>query len=105
VGGLHIPQTAQRKPQWGTVVSVGPGISVPAVECPHCEKSPGDSGCAICYGRGVYPDTVPLDIKPGDRVYFDAYGAGEIELDGERLLIKAYYELLAVEECDGIRQG
>ena len=56
--GLVIPDTAQEKPQEGTVVAVGPGR----------------------FDDGV---RVPMDIKVGDVVLYSKYGGTEVKASGE----------------------
>jgi len=64
-GGIIIPDTAQEKPQEGTVVSAG-------------------------NGRLLDDGTVkPLDIKEGDTVLFNKYGGMELSLgDGDYIFLK-----------------
>ena len=72
--GLVIPDTAQEKPQQGTVVAVGPGrIS--------------DQG-----------ERIALDIKEGDTVVYSKYGGTEIKIGGEEYLILSARDILAVVE-------
>jgi chaperonin GroES len=62
-GGIILPETAQKKPQFATVVAVGPG------------KLSKD-------GAFLTPD-----LAEGDRVVFAKYGGTEVTVDGEELLI------------------
>ena len=71
--GLVIPDTAQEKPQEGTVVAVGPGR----------------------FDDGV---RVPMDIKVGDVVLFKKYGPDEIEMDGKKYLVGDEDDILAIIE-------
>ena len=57
--GIVLPETAQERPQSGTVVAVGEGRH-------------NDDGKLI-----------PIDLKEGDVVIFAKYGGHEIEDDGE----------------------
>ncbi|WP_299275419.1 co-chaperone GroES, partial [uncultured Georgenia sp.] len=61
--GLVIPDTAQEKPQEGSVVAVGPGRV-------------DDNG-----------NRVPLDVKVGDVVIYSKYGGTEVKYGGEEYLI------------------
>jgi chaperonin GroES len=73
-GGIVLPETAKEKPQRGEVLAVGPG-----------ERN--DKG-----------ESVPLDVKVGDKVLFAKYAGTEIKLDGDKLLILRETDLLAVVE-------
>ena len=71
--GLVIPDTAQEKPQQGTVLAVGPGR----------------------FDDGV---RVPMDVKVGDVVLYSKYGGTEIKHGGEDLLVLSARDILAVIE-------
>jgi chaperonin GroES len=62
--GLYIPETAQEKPQKGTVVAVGPG------------KYADLTG-----------NLIPLSVKIGDQVLYGKYSGQEITIDGKEFLI------------------
>ncbi len=62
-GGIVVPETAQEKPQRGTVVAVGEGKR-------------GDEG-----------DLVKPEVEVGDKVIFSKYGGHEVKVDGEEYLI------------------
>ncbi|MFP6612090.1 MAG: co-chaperone GroES [Pirellulales bacterium] len=70
-GGIVLPDSAQEKPQLGTVVAIGPGRLL-------------DSG-----QRGE------LSVAVGDKVYFGKYGGVEQEVDGRELKILREGDLLA----------
>ncbi|NUQ00809.1 MAG: co-chaperone GroES [Armatimonadetes bacterium] len=71
-GGIVLPESAQKKPQEGEVLAVGPGRL-------------SDKG-----------ERVPVDVKVGDTVVFAKYGGTEIKLgDGEVLILRAD-DILAV---------
>ncbi len=70
-GGIVLPNSAQEKPQLGTVVAIGPGRLL-------------DSG-----QRGE------LSVAVGDKVYFGKYGGVEQEVDGRELKILREGDLLA----------
>lgn len=73
-GGIIIPDTAQEKPMQGTVLATGNGrIS--------------DQG-----------NTVPLQLKDGDKVLYGKYSGQEITVDGEELLIMRESDVFAVVE-------
>jgi chaperonin GroES len=76
-GGIIIPDTAKEKPQEGEIIAVGPGA------------------------RDEDGKTVPLDVKPGDRVLFGKWSGTEVKIDGEDLLIMKESDILGVVERDG----
>ncbi len=70
-GGIIIPDTAQEKPQQGTVVAVGPG------------KYADSTGTLI-----------PMTTTVGDEVYYGKYAGTEITLDGEIYMIMRESDIL-----------
>ena len=70
-GGIVLPDSAQEKPQRGTIVAVGPGKLL-------------DSG-----ERG------DLSVAVGDEVIFGKYGGSEIEVDGSEYKILRETDILA----------
>ncbi len=56
--GIYIPETAQEKPQQGTVVAVGDGKK-----------------------------DEPMTVKVGDKVLYSKYGGTEITIDGKEYLM------------------
>ena len=69
--GIILPDTAQEKPQMGTVLATGPGkIS--------------DSG-----------DLVKMTLKNGDKVLYGKYSGTEISVDGDDVLIMRQSDILA----------
>ena len=72
--GIVIPDTAQEKPQEGTVVAVGPGRV-------------DDNG-----------KRVPIDVKVGDTVLYSKYGGTEVKYGGEEYLVLSARDVLAVVE-------
>jgi chaperonin GroES len=71
VAGIVLPDTAQEKPQRGTVLAVGPGTL-------------NDKG-----------ERVALDVAEGDVVVFSKYGGTEIKVDAEDYLILRESDVLA----------
>jgi chaperonin GroES len=71
--GLVIPDTAQEKPQEGTVVAVGPGR----------------------FDDGV---RTPMDVKVGDVVLYSKYGGTEVKASGEEYLVLSARDILAIIE-------
>ena len=73
-GGLHIPDSAQEKPQEAEVIAVGKGKRL-------------EDG-----------KLTPLDVKVGDRVLLGKYSGNEIKLDGQDYLIVREDEVLGILE-------
>ena len=71
-GGIILPDTAQEKPQQGTVVAVGPGKRQ-------------DNG-----------DLLPVGVKVGDLVIFGQYGGNEVKIDGDEYLILSESDIYGV---------
>ncbi len=70
--GLYLPDSAQEKPQRGTVLAVGPGKRL-------------DSG-----------QLSALDIKVGDTVLYGKYGGTEVSVDGKDVMILRAEDVLGV---------
>ena len=70
-GGIVLPDSAQEKPQRGTIVAVGPGKLLESGE------------------RG------DLSVAVGDEVIFGKYGGSEIEVDGNEYKILRESDILA----------
>lgn len=70
-GGIVLPDSAQEKPQRGTVVAIGPGRLL-------------DSG-----NRGE------LSVKVGDEVIYGKWGGTDIEINGEEVKILKETDILA----------
>lgn len=64
--GLIIPDQAQEKPVWATVLEVGP--------------------------------KVPEEVVKGMQVLHSKWGGSDIEVDGEKLMMLRYSDLLATRE-------
>lgn len=73
-GGIIIPDSAQEKPTEGIIIAVGKGTR-------------DDSG-----------KLVPLDVKVGDKVLFEKWGATEVKVANKELLILQESKILAVVE-------
>ena len=69
--GIILPDTAQEKPQMGTVMVAGPGKS-------------SDSG-----------QLIKMSLKKGDRVLYGKYSGTEITVDGDDVLIMRESDILA----------
>lgn len=70
-GGIVLPDSAQEKPQRGTVIAVGPGKLL-------------DNG-----NRGT------LSVAVGDVVIYGKYGGSELEVDGNEVKILRESDILA----------
>lgn len=77
--GIILPDSAQEKPQRGTVLAVGPGKRL-------------DSG-----------QLAPIDVNVGDVVLYGKYGGTEITVDGKDYVILRADDVLAV--VDGALVG
>ena len=71
-GGIILPDTAQEKPQDGTVVAVGPGKA------------------------SVAGNLFVLTVKEGDKVLYGKYSGSEIALEGTDYIIMRESDILAV---------
>jgi chaperonin GroES len=80
-GGIILPDTAQEKPQRGTVLAVGPGKRL-------------DSG-----------QLAPVDVKAGDTVLYGKYGGTEVKVDGKDYVILRAEDILAVLEGEPALAG
>lgn len=72
--GLYISSGAQEKPQRGEVIAVGNGKLA-------------DDGSRI-----------PLDVKPGDHVFYGKFGGNEVKVDGEDYLLLRADDIYAIIE-------
>jgi chaperonin GroES len=73
--GILLPETADKeKPEQGKVIAVGPGKK-------------NKSG-----------QTIPMEVKPGQKVLFTKYGPNEIKVDGKEYLIAKQEDILAIIE-------
>ena len=71
-GGISLPDTAQEKPQQGTVVAVGPG-------------KVSDSGALI-----------EMSVKEGDKILYGKYSGTEVNVAGTDYIIMRESDILAV---------
>jgi len=79
--GIILPDSAQEKPQRGTVLAVGPGKRL-------------DSG-----------QLATIDIKVGDTVLYGKYGGTEVTVDGKDYVILRADDVLAVVEDAKVPAG
>ncbi|MFQ6676693.1 MAG: co-chaperone GroES [Fidelibacterota bacterium] len=71
-GGIILPDTAQEKPQQGTVVAVGPGKA-------------SDAGTIV-----------EMTVKSGDKVLYGKYSGTEVNHEGKEYLIMRESDILAI---------
>lgn len=71
--GIIIPDNAKEKPQQAEVLAVGPGKW----------NEDGD-------------ERLPMSVKVGDRVLFKKWGADEVKVDGEEVLVLAESDVIAI---------
>ena len=71
-GGIIIPDTAKEKPQEGKIVAAGKG------------KVTEDG------------KTLPMEVKPGDRILYGKYSGTEVKIDGEDYLIIHQDDILGI---------
>ena len=71
-GGIILPDTAQEKPQQGTVVAVGP-VKI------------NDSG-----------KEVAMSVKKGDKILYGKYSGTEFDFEGTEYLIMRESDILAI---------
>ena len=71
-GGIILPDTAQEKPQQGTIVAAGPGKA-------------SDSGSLVA-----------MEVKKGDKVLYGKYSGTEFSFEGTDYLIMRESDILAV---------
>ena len=71
-GGIILPDTAQEKPQQGTVVALGPG-------------KVNDSGSLI-----------EMTVKKNDNILYGKYSGSEVNIEGTDYIIMRENDILAV---------
>ncbi|HIA78766.1 MAG TPA: co-chaperone GroES [Candidatus Marinimicrobia bacterium] len=71
-GGIILPDTAQEKPQQGTVVALGPG-------------KVNDSGSLI-----------EMTVKKNDKILYGKYSGSEVNIEGTDYIIMRESDILAV---------
>ena len=71
-GGIILPDTAQEKPQQGTIAAAGPG-------------KVSDAG-----------NTVAMEVKKGDKVLYGKYSGTEFSFEGTDYLIMRESDILAI---------
>ena len=71
-GGIILPDTAQEKPQQGTVVATGPG-------------KVSDSGTLV-----------EMSVKDGDKILYGKYSGTEVNVAGTDYIIMRESDILAV---------
>ena len=71
-GGIILPDTAQEKPQQGTIVAVGPGKA-------------SDTGSII-----------KITVKKGDKILYGKYSGTDVTVDGNEYMIMRESDILAI---------
>jgi len=71
-GGIILPDTAQEKPQQGTVVATGPG-------------KVSDSGVLV-----------EMSVKDGDKILYGKYSGTEVNVAGTDYIIMRESDILAI---------
>lgn len=71
--GIVLPDSAKEKPQIGEVIAVGSGKTVEGKK-------------------------IALEVKVGNKVYFEKYGPKEIKIDGKEYYLISESDILAVLE-------
>ncbi len=79
-GGIIIPEVAKGKPQWGVVVSAGPGAYEKEKDRKKEDKK----------------RFVATEVQAGDRVLYEKYMAKEFELDGRKITMVREAYILGV---------
>lgn len=72
IGGIVLPESAQKKMNHGTVLAVGPGA------------------------RNREGNLIPTSVKEGDTVVLSEYGGTEVEIDGEELHLYREDDILGI---------
>lgn len=72
-GGIVIPDTAQEKPQEGTVIRVGKG---------RYEDEKDDKG-----NKRKDRKFIQNTLKPGDRILYEKYLEKKVDLDGKEVIM------------------
>jgi len=80
-GGIYLPPSDDFREDIGFVVSVGKGK-------PH--------KCKNCNGHG----TIPMQVRPGDRVIFSTNGHQITRVNGEELVVLRQDSIIAVIDED-----
>ena len=71
-GGIYIPDSAKEKPQEAEVVALGTGAK-------------NDKG-----------ETLPFNVKVGDKVIVSKYGGTEVKFDGDEFTLLREDDILAI---------
>ncbi len=70
--GIVLPETAEKQPQQGEVLAVGPGRVL-------------DNG-----------NRLPMSVKVGDKILFKQYVPDEIKINEEKYLVLSEHEVIAI---------
>ena len=72
--GIVLPDSAKEKPQMGEVMAIGTGLVTPKGE------------------------TIPMNVKVGQKVMYKKWGGDEIKVNGEEWMIVKQGDILAIVE-------
>jgi chaperonin GroES len=84
-GGIIIPEVAKERPQWGTVVAVGPGAY-------KTEKQKGKEKAEKKF--------IPTVVKTGEKVLFEKYMAKEFETAGGKITMVREEYILGILDSE-----
>lgn len=73
-GGIIMPSTSNEKPQFGVIISVGPG------------KAAENGALVKC------------SVTPGDKVIYSKYAGTEVKVDGKEMLMMKEEDIMGVVE-------
>lgn len=93
--GIHVPPSAQEKPQVGDVVAVGPGK---VSEFPVLHHSEVKSRSVQAADFGADFKRLPMKVKEGDRVLFGKYSGTEISIGRDKFLVLRETDILCLLE-------
>jgi chaperonin GroES len=113
-GGLALPSRAQDRPQSGVVLAVGPGrlsaaqklsrlsqaarALLDALKRNQNDQQPSVVAEFEAVEAALNATATPMRIKPGDTVMFGKFAGNEIVVDGEKVLMLAEGDVLAIVE-------
>jgi len=73
-GGIILPETSSKEtPKTGEIIAVGTGR------------------------RSEKGETIALEVKQGDHVFFSEYAGTEVKIEGEKFLIMREEDILAIQ--------
>jgi chaperonin GroES len=91
--GIHIPDTVKEKPQCGTVIVAGKEINDSAKTLQHIIALRLKLDEAFAESFSGDPVDV-IDLKRGDRILFGKYAGTEITIEGHKVLIMRFNDII-----------